>query len=354
MKKNWIFPYKLHKIIIHLVYGEVNSQSGGIYFMKAIASSLIMFSLFIIACSDDGGGNLVVTVANVGGNPDGVTVSDAGNIYITDIASGEVKKVNEDGTSETIIDLDGSSNNLHPDGITAVTDASGNDILYVALIGAEDNADGKIVKIDTSTHAKEDYFTGSLIDPSGIAADTAGNLYVADESGAIYKINTNKTLETITLAGADLENPHGLTLKSNADGSITLYTTDQGSSSNNIVEITLASPSSATVISAMELTPETTGGLQDGSLNAAKFNAPHGITTDKNGAIFVADENNNRVAIITPNGNVVNFAGTGTAGDADGSGDSAQFRNPRGMATLPNGDVLICDYGNGKVRKVVR
>lgn len=316
--------------------------------MKATASLLLtfsIFSLFFIACSkeDRGSSTSVVTVADVGGNPDGVTVSDAGNIYITDIVSGEIKKVNDDGTVEIIADLGESS---QPDGITAVTDANGNDILYVALIGTEGTNDGKIVKIDTSQNpiTPEDYCTG-LTDPSGIAADTEGNLYVADESGVIYKIDSPESKFEIDLTGlVDLEKPHGLTITSN-DDRIILYTTDQSSTSNNIVEITLKSPSDATVQSAQELTPEEP---------EAKFKSPHGITTDKNGAIFVADEDNNRIAIITPGGNVVNFAGTGSAGDADGKADSAQFKNPRGMATLPNGDVLICDYGNGKVKKIVR
>lgn len=327
--------------------------------MKATASLLLtfsIFSLFFIACSkeDRGSSTSVVTVADVGGNPDGVTVSDAGNIYITDIVSGEIKKVNDDGTVEIIADLGESS---QPDGITAVTDANGNDILYVALIGEEGTDDGKIVKIDTSTSSPtiEEYINTTLIDPSGIAADKAGNLYVADESGELYKIDNDKNIVHIDPVsfGVDLEKPHGLTLITNSDNIITLYVTDQGSNSNNIVEI-IYSTESDSVISAIEFTPDTTGGFQDGLLNDAKFKSPHGITTDKNGAIFVADEDNNRIAIITPGGNVVNFAGTGSAGDADGKADSAQFKNPRGMATLPNGDVLICDYGNGKVKKIVR
>jgi len=339
--------------------------------MKILPALIIVSFFFINACSGGGNGSRVDTIADVGGNPDGVTVTDSGNIYITDIESGEVIQVSPDGEATVIADLDSTDDNAHPDGITSVTEGNGNEILYVATTGSSEpesgtlSTDGTIQKIDTATGTVSQFADSTVLDnPAGIAADESGNLYIADQgTGHIYKIPVDSegnpgSIESLTAslpAGVDIEEPHGLTLVTNSDGSITLYTTDEGDNSNNIVKIDIASASDSTVTDVIELTPESSGGTSTGTdVNNAEFNKPHGITTNGNGAIFIADENNNRIQIITPGGNVVTFAGTGTAGDSDGDPDEAQFNKPRGMAVDKNGNVLVCDYGNGKVKKIIK
>lgn len=325
--------------------------------MKNILLSIIAVTLVLSACNP-GGSSTVVTVADVGGSPDGVTVTDTGNIYITDIGSGDVKQVEEDGTVTVIASLDTKlGKDTHPDGITSVTDGTG-DILYVTDTGTG-AGDGSVVKIDTGTGTVTTFVDSTTLNtPTGIAADNAGNLYVADQgTGEIYKIPVTGggpgTMVSLTgSASISLDQPHGLTLVNNDDGSITLYTTDQGTDDNNIVQIDISGAGNVTGVT--ELTADNTGGTDIGTVNDAKFNMPHGISTDKNGAIFVCDENNNRVQVITPSGNVNNIAGSGTAGDTDGDSGIAEFRQPRGLAVDAKGDLLVCDYGNGKVKKIIR
>ncbi len=327
--------------------------------MKKTMLFIIMSSVIITACNSGGGTN-VVTVADVGGNPDGVTVADSGNIYITDIASGEVIQVEEDGAAVVVADLDSElAAVIHPDGITSVSNGT-SEILYVTDTGTGAGG-GSIIQIDPATGTVTTIVDDTSLDtPTGIAADSEGNLYVADQgTGDVYKIEVDEngsvvgTPQSLTdgVTGADLEEPHGLTLITNEDNSITLYTTDQGANSNNIVQINLSDTGTVTIT---ELTADNTGGTDTGDVNSAKFDQPHGISTDKNGAIFVCDENNNRVQIITPSGNVVTLAGDGTGGDYDGEVGAARFSQPRGLATDSNGDLLVCDYGNGKVKKIIR
>lgn len=327
--------------------------------MKKLIFIIIVVSMTLSACSSDGK-RRVVTIANVGGNPDGVTVADSGNIYITDIVSGEVKQVEEDGTVNVVADLNTElAKNTNPDGITSVANGA-SEILYVTDTGAV-AGDGSIIRIDPDTGTVSTLVDSTgLHTPAGIAADNAGNLYVADQgTGDVYKIEVDAygsvvgTPQSITdgVAGADIEQPHGLTLVTNEDSSITLYTTDQGNNSNNIVQIDVSNTGTVTIT---ELTTDNTGGTDTGDITNAKFNEPHGISTDKNGAIFVCDENNNRVQIITPSGNVITFAGEGTGGDSDGDAETAQFKQPRGLAADSSGNLLVCDYGNGKVKKIIR
>ncbi len=330
--------------------------------MKDIFKIIPVMLILITACSGGGSNPRVVTIADVGGSPDGVTAADSGYIYITDIDTGEIIQISPDGGITVVADIEGN-----PDGITAVTDSSGNDILYVSVTGTDDpetlSTDGYIAKIDVET-GDETVFVNSntLNNPTGIAADEDGNLYVADQDGGkIYKIPVGSDgaagdlVELIDTsgypAGVDLTEPHGLALLTNSDDSISLFITDEAADRNNIIKIDI---SDSTVISAEKITQPSTGGdTTDTTADEAKFDKPHGITANGNGAIFIADENNNRIQIITPGGNVVTFAGSGEAGDSDGDPEKAKFDRPRGMAIDKNGNVLVCDYGNGKVKKII-
>lgn len=62
--------------------------------MRTLSIFLLASVLSVMACSGSGTtATEVLSIATVGGCPDGVTSSEAGNVYITDICSGEVKKV---------------------------------------------------------------------------------------------------------------------------------------------------------------------------------------------------------------------------------------------------------------------
>jgi len=335
--------------------------------MKRYSLLLILLASFaFLSCSSSGGGSSVETVADVGGSPDGVTVADSGNIYVTDISSGEILQITEDGDVSTIYTVTGG----HPDGIVAVTEGT-TDTVYVANTGSTEggtSTDGSIIQLEVSENGSvnttTNFVNSDVLDsPSGLAVDNDGDLYVTDENtGNIYTIpidgngdaGTPESLTDNLGTGVDIENPHGLTLVNNDDGSVTLYSTDAGTSSNNIVQVDI--PASGNIVDTIvtELTSDSTGGSVTGTVDEAQFDSPHGITLNGNGTIFVADENNNTIQIITPSGNVINFAGNGTAGDVDGDAETAQFNKPRGLAIDNDGNLLVCDYGNGKVKKVTQ
>lgn len=94
-------------------------------------------------------------------------------------------------------------------------------------------------------------------------------------------------------------------------------------------------------------------GYEDGPGTEAKFFLPSGITTSKDGNIYVADSglNHSRVRKITPDGHVSTVAG-GEIGYADGQGEAAKFTGISGMAVDASGNILIADSGNHKIRKI--
>src|SRR5438105_752819 len=90
-----------------------------------------------------------------------------------------------------------------------------------------------------------------------------------------------------------------------------------------------------------------------GSGNTARFNYPWGVATDSSGNVYVADENNQTIRKITPAGVVTTLAGlAGNPGSADGTGSAARFNGPRGVATDSSGNVYVGDYGNHTIRKI--
>lgn len=96
----------------------------------------------------------------------------------------------------------------------------------------------------------------------------------------------------------------------------------------------------------------TTKGSANGTGTAASFFNPAGVAVDSSGNIYVADTNNNDIRKITPAGVVTTFAGTGSAGHANGTGTAASFAAPTGVAVDQNGNVYVADSGNNEIRKI--
>lgn len=93
-------------------------------------------------------------------------------------------------------------------------------------------------------------------------------------------------------------------------------------------------------------------GYADGSGTAARFNYPSGITIDGDGDLIVADRMNNRIRKVTPEGVVTTLAGDGKAGYKDGDALSAEFSQPYGVAVGPKGNVFVADLNNGMIRMI--
>jgi serine/threonine-protein kinase len=95
-----------------------------------------------------------------------------------------------------------------------------------------------------------------------------------------------------------------------------------------------------------------TAGFVDGTGTAAQFRSPRGIAVLPDGNFAVADTSNHRIRLVTPAGVVTTIAGNGGAGFGTGIGTNAQFDSPEGIAALPNGDIVVSDTYNNRIRLI--
>ncbi|WP_423736473.1 IPT/TIG domain-containing protein [Chitinophaga caseinilytica] len=97
-----------------------------------------------------------------------------------------------------------------------------------------------------------------------------------------------------------------------------------------------------------------TAGFADGPVATAQFNQPLDIVVDAAGNLYVADNLNHRIRKIGTDGQVTTLAGNGSAGFANGTGLAAQFRNPSGLELDKDGNIMVADRLNHRIRKVTQ
>ncbi|MGP8217308.1 MAG: T9SS type A sorting domain-containing protein [Bacteroidia bacterium] len=247
-------------------------------------------------------------------NPNGVATDMNGNVYVADLNNNEIRMIV--ASSGVVTTLAGST-------------ASG-------------NSNG------TGTAAS---FSG----PSGVTCDGMGNLFVSDggnneirqiviSSGVVTTLAGTKTHGSAdgTGSAAGFYSPQGIT----TDGSGNLYVADMVN--NEIRKIVISNASVTTIAGS------TTAGSVNGTGPGASFNQPNGITADRNGNLFVADNLNNQIRkIVISSGTVSTLAGSTTAGSANGIGTAAGFNGPQGISIDPGGNLYVGDGLNNEIRKIV-
>ncbi len=91
----------------------------------------------------------------------------------------------------------------------------------------------------------------------------------------------------------------------------------------------------------------------NGPATSAQIGTPTAIDAADDGSFVIADGDNNRVRRVAPDGTISTIAGTGTAGyDGEGTATAKQLNHPKGVAYDGQGDVLIADTDNHRVRRV--
>jgi hypothetical protein len=94
-------------------------------------------------------------------------------------------------------------------------------------------------------------------------------------------------------------------------------------------------------------------GSADGAAVPATFNHPAGVAVDASGSVYVADTGNATIRKISSGGVVSTFAGqAGVSGGADGVANVATFNRPVSLTIASDGNLYVADAGNDNIRKI--
>ena len=191
--------------------------------------------------------------------------------------------------------------------------------------------------------------------PFAVAADAAGNVYVAERGGhRVRKIDPSGVITTFAGTGqrggggdggpaTDTPLPRPLGLAVDSDGNVYV------ASENRVRRI-----DGDGIITTFAGTGDR-GSIGDGALAiAARLADPHGLAFDAIGNLYVAGWDSNRIRRIDTVGGITTFAGTGELGFGGDGGQAAQARlhHPLGVAVDPAGNVYVGEDGGGRVRRI--
>jgi sugar lactone lactonase YvrE len=231
----------------------------------------------------------------------------AGDLYFNDIANGRILELSAGGTLSTVANLVGAAQSamtIAGDGTLYISSPSQHAIEVIAPTGA-------LSTLSTTPL--------TLTNPTGVAADFLGFLYIADsQANQIIRValdGSGATVVPLTGLTSPLSGPTGLTLDND-----NLYIADSGN--NRLIALSFATGTASVI--------NPGGGLSN----------PTGIAVDASGTIIAANTGAGNILQVTPSGTVFSFpiaAGVTTA------------TTPRAIALKPNGDLVSADSTLGLV-----
>ncbi|MFD0352401.1 RICIN domain-containing protein [Streptomyces sp. NPDC127110] len=307
--------------------------------------------------------------------PYGVAVDSTGTLYLSDYNNHRVRRITTDGRISTVAG-NGAAGFKGDGGPAAASQLNcpreiavdGADNLYI--VDANNHRVRKVATDGTISTVAGNGAAGFAGDggpataarlnlPLGVAADRAGNLYIAEyHNNRVRKVTVDGVISTIAGNGtggfkgdggpavaAQLNHPYSVAVA--VDGTGDLYIAD---ADNNRIRKVVADGTISTVAG----TGVAGFGGDGGPAASAQLSFPVGLAVDSTGALLVTDYRNNRVRKITTDGRIGTVAGNGTAGFGgdDGPPATARLNCPYAVAVDCVDTLYIADHANDRIRRI--
>lgn len=269
--------------------------------------------------------------------PEGLAEDANENVYVADAGNNAIRKIDNNGNVTTIA---GS-------GLYGSADGKGADATFNHPMDIAVSKTGVVYVADTLNHAIrqiKDGVVSTLTAPSSRLVEyTPG----AVEVGGDYADGP--------IAQAKFNEPSGLAI----DAKGNLYVSDTGNDRIRYIDFasgkvkTVAGGKTGAAAAYAANATYAEGGYADGAAENAQFRAPRGIAVTPEGGLLIADSLNHVIRYLL-RGNVTTVAGTpGEAGRTDGLAASALLNKPADVVWLGGGAFAVADSGSNSIREVV-
>ena len=296
--------------------------------------------------------------------PSGVAVDVSGDVYLTDGANHRILRIPAGLTAAAVLagqtGMPGANNGVaeaaqfyQPQGIVrargglVVADSVNQLIRFVSLNGAVSNLAGTA---GVSGLVNGQGAAARFRYPLGLAADSAGNIYIADsQNNAIRKLDLNNNVTTVPATAASFYQPAAVTLGDNGD----LLVADTRRHCIKRIDTN-------GVVTVLAGVPNVYGTTDSSAATNALFSNPRGLLwLGASAGLLISDSGNHSIRRMYFNPNVSGYSVTtyagmpGQAGTANGPALAAQFNSPVGLASDPlGGGFLVVDKGNNLLRRI--
>ncbi|MFF2889592.1 chitobiase/beta-hexosaminidase C-terminal domain-containing protein [Paenibacillus sp. NPDC057967] len=284
-----------------------------------------------------GGWNDGARQSAVFNSPSGIDTDSEGNVYIADAENHVVRKISKDGIVSTVAG----------DGILGLVDGAGSAARFYRPQDVAVAADGTMYVADTLNHSirriMPDGQVTTLNAPSDRVIEVTAGYAVPAGDYADGKLSESKFNEPTSIAIDDKGN---------------LYVSDTGNHVIRYIDLTEGTVATAAGLSQGELPVYekgalyAAGGYADGISSEARFYSPRGIAVTEEQGLIIADSLNHTIRYLV-NGQVSTIAGVPAQfGQVDGINGHNLLHHPTDVALLPSGNLIIADSYNNQIREL--